>query len=214
MEAPEGHGHAHHGGTGIRWFDISLALAALFTSIVSLCLALQHGHDMERLVQANSYPYLQVVSSDLSDDLKTEMTRITIVNQGVGPARIEDVKVTVDGKPVGSLNALLDACCAPGILAAGKSGARDFDGIHFGEVIKSTAISRMIRPGESFDMIHWPVTAANQKVNRALGQQAGKRVQVTVCYCSVFDECWVRSYASDKPEKVKVCPANDTPYKD
>jgi hypothetical protein len=209
VEAPETHGHAHHGGTGIRWLDMTLALAALFTSVVSLWLALEHGHDMAKLVQANSYPYLQIGQSDVEQDGVTEVSRLEVINEGVGPARIADVRVTVDGKPVRDLNHLLDACCAPGYLA---STGPDFAGIHKGEILKSTAIDRMVRAGQSFDMIHWKTTPANRAVSRRLLDQLGGRVRVSLCYCSVFDECWTRALGDHVPERAKICPPDPMPY--
>jgi hypothetical protein len=212
VEGPEHHGHAHH-GTGIRWVDISLGLAALFTSIVSLGVAVEHGRDMSKLVQANSLPYVQISKSDLAADGRTEVTRLTIENQGVGPARIADVRITVDGKPVPDLNTLIDHCCAPGFLI--RRTDREFAGIRYGEVVKSTALDRMVRPGQSIDMISWPLTATNQGPAQALVREIGRRVQVSICYCSVFDECWTRAFSADpKPTPVKSCPADRVPYTD
>ena len=49
--------HRAH-GTGHRWLDLTLALSAMFVSIVSLILAVHSGHAMDRLVAANSWPFL------------------------------------------------------------------------------------------------------------------------------------------------------------
>src|SRR5437764_14602731 len=55
----ESHPHHHPHGTGFRWLDIALGVSATFVSLVSLGLGLHSGHAMEKLVAANSYPYLQ-----------------------------------------------------------------------------------------------------------------------------------------------------------
>jgi hypothetical protein len=213
MEAPEQHGHAHH-GTGVRWLDMTLALAAFVTSLVSIWLAIQHGHDMSRLVQANSLPYLQLYTSDLENDLKTQAFRFTVENQGVGPARIAEVTVTVNGRPVNDLNALLDACCAPGLLKAAAAGKTSFGGIDNDSVITSTLRDRMIRPGQSIDAIDWRVTLANAAAVQSFRRGVGRgSIKGSICYCSVFDECWTRGFGDRKPQPVASCPVAAVAYR-
>ncbi|MEO0974185.1 MAG: hypothetical protein AAFX85_13920, partial [Pseudomonadota bacterium] len=42
------------------WFGIVVSVAALATSAASIFIAVQNADSMERLVQANSWPYLQL----------------------------------------------------------------------------------------------------------------------------------------------------------
>lgn len=42
-----------------RWLELTIAITALVTSVSSIVIAIQHGHTMEKLVQANSVPYLE-----------------------------------------------------------------------------------------------------------------------------------------------------------
>src|SRR5438094_9389422 len=63
----ESHPHHHPHGTGYRWLDITLGVSATIVSLVSLGLALHSGHAMEKLVAANSYPYLEQWRSNMSD---------------------------------------------------------------------------------------------------------------------------------------------------
>jgi hypothetical protein len=213
VEAPEVHHHAPH-GTGIRWVDLSFGLGALFTSMVSLWVAVQHGHEMNRLVQANSFPYVQIYSSDLENDLKTSAFRLTVQNQGVGPARIAEVQIAVDGKPVPDFNTLVDHCCAPGLLAAAHARAHEFAGLRNGEVILSSLRDRMVRPGEAIDAIDWRDTPANDvAVSRLKSGFSSGRVTASVCYCSVFDECWTRSFSDRRPAAVRNCPIPQMPYR-
>jgi len=39
------------------------------------------------------------------------------------------------------------------------------------------------------------------------------KVGLEVCYCSVFDECYLRDSDHREPARVKACPALTTPYK-
>jgi|GEM_PF-6163644 len=50
--------HAHHHAVGHRWIDLALASGALILSVTSIVIAIQNEHAMQRLVTANSWPYL------------------------------------------------------------------------------------------------------------------------------------------------------------
>jgi len=213
MEAPEHHAHAHH-GTGIRWVDISLGLAALFTSIVSLGLALMHGHEMQKLVAANSLPYLGVDMSDMESDRKTHAVVLSVSNRGVGPARIDEVTITVDGKPVGTFAELGERCCGRQKSAQVDDGGPLVTNPDDPDVKTSTLRDRMIRPGETVEAIDWPEVQGNHAIVDRLrkGLHSG-RIVPKVCYCSVFEECWEMAYLARRPKPVESCPVAPTPYR-
>jgi hypothetical protein len=98
---------AHH--TGHRWLDLTLALCAMFISIVSLALAVHHGNAMDRLVNANSWPFL-TYQTDNEDAGGHRRILLKIENAGVGPARIETFEVWWQGQPVASAGELLRRC--------------------------------------------------------------------------------------------------------
>ena len=211
--------HGHHQKIGIPWYDLALPVAALFVSFVSIFIAWHHGqvmkelvHQNERLVEANSLPYVQIDTSTLESDLKTPALRLTVQNQGTGPARIAEVTMLVNGRPVPDFNTLVDHCCAPGFLQAAQRGTKQFRGIQNGDVILSSLRDRMIRPGEAVDAFDWRVTDANRHVIDQLrhGFEVNS-VAVSVCYCSVFDDCWVRTDDDRRPTAVKQCPMPSVP---
>jgi hypothetical protein len=213
--------HVHHRPTGIPWYDLAIPVAALFVSFVSIYIAWHHGKVMqelvyqnEKLVEANSLPYLQIDTSDLEPDLRTPTFRLTVQNQGIGPARIAGVIITVNGQPVPNFNTLVDRCCAPGLLDAASRGSKQFRGVRNGEVILSTLHDRMIRPSEALDAFDWRVTAANEPIINRLKQGfASNRINTEICYCSVFDDCWVRTDDDQRPVPVKQCAVPAVAYR-
>jgi hypothetical protein len=213
--------HVHHHKTGIPWYDMALPVAALFVSLVSIFIAWHHGrvmqelvHENDRIVQAESLPYLDIYTSDLAEDLKTPTLRLTVQNQGVGPARLAEVVLTVNGRPVPDFNTLVDHCCARGLLQAKGSDVKKYRGIRNGEVVLSSLRDRMIRPGEAVDAFAWPMTPENKQiVERLQSGLASDAVNIAVCYCSVFDECWVRTDHDRRPTAVKQCPIAPVPYR-
>jgi hypothetical protein len=213
--------HAHHNKVGIPWYDMALPVAALFVSLVSIFIAWHHGkvmqelvHQNERIVAAESLPYLDIYTSDLANDLKTPTLRLTVQNEGVGPARLAEVVMTVNGKPVPDFNTLVDHCCAPGLLQAKGTAGKQYRGMKNGEVVLSSLRDRMIRPGEEIDAFAWPITDANKPIVDHLEKGlASDAVNIAVCYCSVFEECWVRTDHDPRPIAVKQCPIASVPYR-
>ena len=115
--------HVAHRSTGSRHLDLILPITALFVSLISILIAWHHSqimrelvHENERIVAAESLPYLDIYSSDVASDLETPALRLSVQNEGVGPARIAEVAVTVNGKLVPDFNTLVDQCCAPGLF--------------------------------------------------------------------------------------------------
>ncbi len=221
MEVEVEHPHIHHPPTGRRWLDMLLALTALFVSFVSIAIAWHHTiimsdlvHQNERLVEANSLPWLAVYGSELESDLHTPAFRLTVENQGVGPARVAEVFMTVNGKPVSDFNAVVDDCCAPGLLNSAKHGAKQYRGIRNGDVVLSQVRDQMIRPGEKIDAVNWRITPENKAVvDRVAAAFATSEFDFAVCYCSVFGDCWVRSDSGRQPAPVKQCPAAAVSYR-
>jgi len=213
--------HVHHASTGHRRFDFILPVAALFVSFVSILIAWHHGqvmkelvHENEKLVEANSLPYLDIYTSDLGEDRRSPEFRLSVQNQGVGPARIAEVVMTVKDQPVPDFKTLVDRCCAPGLLDATARGNKRFHGIQNGDVIMSTVRDRMVRPGETVDAVEWHVTPENQEmVDLVKKGFASNLVNMSVCYCSVFDDCWIRTDENRRPVPVKQCAAAAVPYR-
>lgn len=121
MEHPEVHQpHVRHGGGLPRWLELVIAITALITSISSIAIAVHHSEIMNRLVQANSIPYMQGGFTDVTPEGERVLS-LDLLNQGVGPAHEQSLRVTVDGRYVRSVSELLDAAFGPAQAAEAKS---------------------------------------------------------------------------------------------
>jgi hypothetical protein len=179
--------------TGHRRLDLVLPIVAVFVSFVSILIAWHHTHVMqdlvhqnEKLVEANSLPYLQLSGSSANQHLT-----FSAINEGVGPAKIETAEVFVGGRPVQSLDQLIAACCA-----------KD----NYSGISTSSLEGRMVRPGESVTFIDLPLSDANREAALLLDKaRQSKRIVTRLCYCSVFEDCWVARSDDPTPDPIKNC---------
>jgi hypothetical protein len=196
--------HLHH-HTGHRWLDLTLALCAMFVSVVSLIVAVHHGAIMDRLVAANSWPFLTYHTNNQDAQGKPRIA-LMVVNAGVGPARVETFEVWWQGQPVASADELLSRCC----MLRPKGGLEPSDvralGLSLGIVAPA-----VLRAGDSQDILSIERTEANADLWQRL-DTARLNLRMRACYCSVFDECWVTDLMQTSVKEVAACPAAKVPF--
>jgi hypothetical protein len=191
VEGPEVE-HPHHHHTGRSWLDVILGVSAVTISFISLFLAIHNGNAMERLVEANSWPSVQVTFSTLNLD-STPHIHFDIANKGVGPARIESLEVTYNGAPLGDGRAVLNA-----MLGRTTVPPRP-------RIQTSTITHAVMAARETISFIDFKPEAYSAEDYEAMRLGVGK-INFRTCYCSVFDECWMADTSKPRPAKVKECP--------
>ena len=170
---------------------------------VSLFIAVQHGRTMERLVEANSFPNVELGGAVSLTDKPDELALgLDVENSGVGPARIETIELWESGKPLRS---------ASDIGAAIKN----IDGAHYTANIEGgTVLESLIGAGKKRSFIRFKFSGI-QKWYPTLAKFVFG-MESRICYCSVFDECHVSDSRVEKghPKPVKQCPTPLAPYND
>jgi hypothetical protein len=188
LEAPEV--EAHHHKTGHSLVDFILGGTAVFLSMVSVFIAVRHGETMERLVAANSWPNLTYGTGNESDDgLRDEIT-MSLKNTGVGPARIDTFELFYKDKPVANLNDLAHACCM-------KANGHAY-------LTTSSVVDEVLPARDSIDFIGLP-RDKNRPDSWDVWNAERFNVRVRVCYCSVFDECWIMDSKQHRPRQTHIC---------
>jgi len=199
------HGHSHGHGTGIPWLDMIVGISAIFISVVSLVVSIGHGRTMERMVEqnermvaANTMPFLTEVGSNLDPVTEKPAIKIALKNGGVGPAVIDWFQIRYKGVAYSNIDALLRACCEAALPKDGSSPK----GVIYSNVSQSILPAR-----ESIDPIVLN-TEAGKELYIALNK-ARDDMSYRACYCSVLDECWETDFGAGRPRRVKECHAPD-----
>ena len=197
--------HAHR--TGHHWIDMTVAVAAVFISVVSLAVAILHGRTMERmaeenarLVAANSWPFMQYGAGTVTTDGVTKV-HMKVVNAGVGPAKIESVELMWKGVAYRGSREFLEACCG-------------FDPASGTKFDSSIFASYVVPPGIENRFLEFS-RQADPAVFAALQQVVfSGDLQLNVCYCSIFDDCWQTDLTtlSLKPKQVEACALPKVPF--
>jgi hypothetical protein len=179
-------------------------LAAGFSAACALALSAYTAFLQRQQVKAQVWPLLSwaitAFTGDEPDDAgpradaggkeKPEATfSFEVRNKGVGPAIVRAMEVTVDGKPVRQWDDVLTKIAPPS--ASRGWGDRHISMVH-ARVMAAGETSVAFQPDEP-------------EVARALFR-AVDRIGVTICYCSVLDDCW-QVHAEgfkDEPEPAQV----------
>lgn len=191
----ESHSHAHH--TGLPWLDLIIAGSAIFISIISLIISIQHGHTMEKLVAANekqveasTLPILHFDTGNrLSLSANENIIHFDLSNGGTGPAIIEWFRIKWNGEPTNGRGDLLDRCCGRQQRPV--------------PVLRSDASGLTLPAGQSLTTFLLRATDADPALYQLLNQ-ARPKIEAEACYCSVLDQCWITDFKS-RPRMVKAC---------
>jgi hypothetical protein len=179
----------------------AIAVTALITSISSIVIAVHHGTIMQRLVQANSIPYLQGGFSDMTPEGELVLS-LDLYNRGVGPAHEQSLRVTVDGRHVRTLAEMITATLGPDRGAAAvetleKNWMKNRVPKRFIPAADYQFVFRLIRTPENAE--YWDLLQTSQK-----------KWNVEYCYCSVFDDCWRVPAKWVDPVEVDECTRDES----
>jgi hypothetical protein len=203
----ETHAESHPHKTGHKRLDMLVAFSALFLSVVSLGVAILHGRTMEnmaeanaRLVAANSWPFLSygAGTATVNDVARIHMQ---VVNSGVGPAKIESAELVWKGVAYRGDQDFLKACC--GFDPASQT---PFD--------SDLLPAEVLRAGERITFLEFKRTASPEVFAALQRAITSGELQLHVCYCSIFDECWKSDLTvfSLTPVPVQACVQPKVPF--
>lgn len=198
----------------IRLIEIVVAVSIVLISVASLAVALFQGHVMQRTLEAQVLPVLQYGDTNYDDARREWRMEFSLTNTGLGPAELRWFQHTWRGIDLNEPADLMVACCLPEDVAE-EDGRRYVQSVFATgqmRIFFDTIGGRFFAPQEEVTFISFP------QPDPALSQDAydiwmaldgvRREIQMDVCYCSVFDACWMASFPAQTREPVAECPVD------
>jgi hypothetical protein len=196
--------HAEPRKTGHQFVDLAIACSAILISLISLGVAIHHGHVQQRLVAANSWPFLRFDFDNSRAQGGGQTVTYSIINSGVGPAVLKSLIVDYTGKRAHGFVELLQTCC-------GMPHGIDINGLlPLGFLGESRPIG-VIRARDQVVLFKFFRNPANIAMLDGIAA-ARDVVKFRACYCSIVGECWVSDLRSLDPQPVEACKASPDDY--
>jgi hypothetical protein len=180
-------------------FSLGQMLITLPTFAISLALAYATfvQADAARKTQlSETWPYISYSTSNATPE-GVQQISFVLENNGVGPARLEQMEFLYKGEAMRNPREFLRKCCA---------GEAKF-------AFMSAAVTGVLRPGEKTEFIRLARSDKNATIWDKLNDERWSAI-VRSCYCSIFDDCWVADSRQNRPQPVKACPADWTKFEE
>lgn len=178
--------------------NLAIGIPAVAISLSVAYFAFVQASATDRMQVAAVWPNVSYVTSNQNaEDGGMGPIRLALTNNGVGPGIVRGLQVEYEGERYVDFEDLLRDCCA----GAGERVSTGIGSIN-GEVL---------RPGEEA-MFAMVIPEGTQEEVYDRFNRERLQFRVSVCYCSVFDDCWIDSWNLDQPEPVDQCPADWVQY--
>jgi hypothetical protein len=142
---------------------------------------------MQKQARAAVWPYISIGYS-ISDQGEKLGYTWQIDNDGVGPARIESVTMSLDGKPMHSWDEVFRAIFGNAAVPATYT---QFDG-------------KVIAPNTNRETTIDAMRILTLEQAKVF-YKAQDRFKMAICYCSVYDECWIANRQESQVQPVDRC---------
>lgn len=150
-----------------RWDGVA-AVIATFIGLLALAVSGYTAYLQRRQLRAQVWPHLEIKYSSVEH-------RFFVVNQGTGPARVTGMRVTSGGTVIRSWD---DALRLAG-FTEGEGTTR------------SSFHQAVLSADKEFTLLHAAEDDASRARFAELFPRRPHALDITVCYCSVLDECWI-----------------------
>jgi hypothetical protein len=184
-------------------FDLFVALLALLISGIAAASSAYQTYVIRKQFSATVWPYISFITTSSQD----KYFELDVNNAGIGPALILDSVITRDGKVVQRPGTPTSQPAISAAIDAEQAEARA-DERTSRQHATSNMTASTILPGD--------VVPAGQKLEvlRVEGKflthrvmAAIRRVDLTLCYCSLLGDCWTKRLWEHavQPHPVRSC---------
>jgi hypothetical protein len=184
-------------------FDLMIGLSALLISGVAAASSAYQTYVIRSQFSATVWPYLNYVTTASPESFEFDVS-----NPGIGPALIMSAVVTRDGKPVvlpatPTNQPALQRAVEPEFLES-KADARKSHTHGASSMSVSSIVAGDVVPAGAKLML---LRVQGKFITRRLIANM-RRIDLTLCYCSLLGDCWTKRLwdPSVKPVRVRSCP--------
>ena len=172
----------------LTFWQTILSVVGVVIAVLALYAALTESAAVRQQTAAAVWPFVQLMIEDY-DTGDTAGFSLAFTNAGVGPARMRDVRLSIDGNVTRNWSELVAS-------VDGDTGAA---------INRNFISDRVLRPDETVIIFS---TMDADLARKLVGAVSKPRGALTFCYCSIFDECWLADSRKDlqAPELVEACP--------
>ena len=187
--------------------EMLVAGTAMITAVAAVVVAIfqtqlmSEEAELERTHARLSVKPILWVSGNWSDNPNQPHFSIVLVNRGLGPAVIEQFSVNYKGQYLDDWDAFVEAASDGEFSIAGDNeniNAWSLSTVSPGTIVPASSRVRPFGIDE------------NVELTRAL-VRAGDDLKVSVCFCSIYQECW-RAETTQRPSRVNSCQFDQRTY--
>jgi hypothetical protein len=176
---------------GIR-LDLLIAVCALLISSLATAASWWQTRVIEEQLSAQVWPYVSV-----NEDLSESAVKISIVNNGLGPAILRSMVLSIDGKPKSSFVDVLHSILGPELQH--RRPRNELMNLN----LSSPGAGGVLRAGDSNTLFEF--TSKHFARQLAVGTT---HLDIRTCYCAIIPgRCWLTdSSVSADPKQLGECP--------
>ena len=166
------------------------ALLALGISALALGVGVYQTRLMQTQARASVWPYV-TSGFHYSAHGESQGFELHLENNGVGPAIVQSTVIRLDGQAVKHWDDVIATLMAS---HKGESADAGLSGLH----------GIVIPPSTNRETDIAAIRTSDAALAEALYNARG-RLSVDICYCSIYDDCWVSHWLERKPDPVSAC---------
>ena len=172
----------------LTFWQTILSVVGVVIAVLALYAALTESAAVRQQTAAAVWPFVQLMVENYDTGEEAGFS-FAFTNAGVGPAKMQDVRVTVDGRVARDWRELVESV----------------EGNIDAPVNRNFISDRVLRPDETVAVFG---TTDADLARKMVGAISKPRSTLEYCYCSIFDECWLADSrkATQPPEAVEACP--------
>lgn len=168
--------------------DMIAALTAVVVGACALSVSIYQSMLMREQQQASVWPHVEIGREYHHEAISKGVLKLVVQNTGMGPARLMTLRVRLDGKYQTDWPSTLKALGVPETKIQSRV----------------TIVGRVLSPGNSIPALVAEDDLATNPLQAATSGDR-PRLDIEICYCSIYDRCYRISYVHQEDVTVDAC---------